>query len=73
MSPMTFAPAVEFDGSIGRTRAERGGRARGILSGVVFLAARVPFYVGAAVLAVTVCAVGVVLFAIQAGLGGRHG
>ncbi len=71
MSPMTFAPAVEFE-AMSESRAARGSRLRGILSGVVFLAARVPFYAGAAVLAAAVCVVGVALFAMQAGLGGRH-
>jgi hypothetical protein len=72
MSPISFVPSVEFDASINETRTARGSRMRGILSGLLFLVARVPFYVGAALLAAVVCVVGVALFVLQAGLGGRH-
>ena len=70
MTNLTFAPAVtaEFDGSVDASRAPPASRLRGLLSGLVFLIARVPFYLGAAVLAAVACLVGVALFAVQAGL-----
>lgn len=68
MSQLTFAPAVHFEGSV-RLEHTRGSRLRGVLSGLVFLAARVPFYLGAAVLAAVVCVVGVTLYGLHGALG----
>ncbi len=73
MSQLTFAPAVDFEEAVHPARNGRASRLRGILSGLVFLSARVPFYVGAVALAAVVCVVGVTLCAVHAGLGVRRG
>ena len=67
----TFAPVASFEGSVCVERAQRS-RVRGILSGLAFLGARVPFYVCAALLAAVVCCVGVTLYGLHASLGGRR-
>lgn len=72
MSQLTLAPVVRLEESVRGGQAVRPSRLRGMLSGVVFLAARVPFYIGAAVLAAVVCVVGVTLYGLHAALGGRR-
>jgi len=72
MSQLSFAPVVNFQGSVRAGQPVRLSRMRGILSGLVFLGARVPFYVGAVLLAAVLCIVGVTLCGLHGGLGGRR-
>jgi hypothetical protein len=72
MSQMTFAPVADFQGAVRAERTVRGSRLGGILSGLLFMGARLPFYVGAALVAGVVCLVGVTLYAVQAALGGQR-
>ncbi len=73
MSQLTLAPVVSLEGPGRAAQIVRPSRLRGILSGALFLGARVPFYIGAALLAAVVCVVGVTLYGVHAALGGRHG
>ncbi len=73
MSNVTFAPVVagEFDASVRSIQARarrRFSRVRGVLAGLAFIGARVPFYVGAALLGAAACVIGITLFAMQAAL-----
>lgn len=69
MSNVTFAPIIvgELREAVPAGEA-RSSRLRGVLAGLAFLTARVPFYIGAALLAAAVCVIGVALFAVQAAL-----